>query len=268
MTDSSDNFKTISVERRGAGIWLTLDRPDKLNVFDDVMVAEIDHVLSTYQEDNTVAALVLTGAGRAFCVGGDLSFVDEGMGQGARDPRTVLLEQLNAVCNRLERFPKPVIAAVNGMALAGGLEFVACCDLVFCSEKAKLGDVHQNYGLIPGGGNSQRLPRKMGLNFAKYLLFTGEMLPPERFIPCGFVNEVLPVDSLVPRVEEVVAALGEKSPLALRRVKQLVQDGIEQPLESGLRLELAMSEAHAMSFDMREGVTAFVEKRKPKFEGR
>ena len=261
-------FETISVERRGAGVWLTLDRPDKLNAFNDVMVEEMDKVLATYEEDNTVAALVLTGAGRAFCAGGDLGFVDEGMGQGARDPRTVLLERLNKVCLRLERYPKPVVAAVNGMALAGGLEFVACCDLVFCSDKAKLGDVHQNYGLIPGGGNSQRLPRKMGLNFAKYLLFTGEMLPPERFIPCGFVQEVLAPEELVPRVEALVELFGTKSPLALRRVKQIVQDGIEQPLESGLRLELAMSEAHAMSHDMREGVTAFAEKRKPKFEGR
>ena len=108
----------------------------------------------------------------------------------------------------------------------------------------------------------------MGLNFAKYLLYTGEMLPAERFLPTGFVNEVLPHAELVARVDAVVGSLAEKSPLALRRVKQIVQDGIEQPLEAGLRLELVASEAHAMSHDMREGVSAFVEKRTPKFEGR
>jgi enoyl-CoA hydratase/carnithine racemase len=232
------------------------------------MVEEIDRVLTQVEHDPELIALVLTGAGRAFCVGGDLSFVDQGMGQGARDPRTVFLERLNVVLNRLEAFPKPVIAAVNGMALAGGLEIVACADLIFASDKAKLGDVHANFGLIPGGGNSQRLPRKLGLNFAKYLLFTGEMLPAERFVASGFVNEVLAAERLVERVDEVVARLADKSPLALRRTKQIVHDGLEQPLHAALRLELVASEAHANSYDMREGVSAFVEKRTPRFEGR
>lgn len=261
-------FTTVTLERRGRGAWLTLNRPEKLNVFDPVMVREIGEILDIVENDPDLMVLVLTGAGRAFCVGGDLGFVDQGMGKGARDPRTVLLEQLNALLNRMEAFPKPVIAAVNGMALAGGLEFVACTDLVFASDKAKIGDVHANYGLLPGGGNSQRLPRKLGLNFAKYLLFTGEMLPADRFVACGFVNEVVPADQLVARVEQVVERIGEKSPLMLRRVKQIVHDGIEQPLHAGLRLELIASEAHANSFDMREGVSAFVEKRKPQFEGR
>ncbi len=261
-------FTTVSLERRGRAAWLTLNRPDKLNVFDPVMVREIDAILDLVEASPELKALVLTGAGRAFCVGGDLGFVDQGMGQGARDPRTVLLEQLNQLLNRLEAFPKPVIAAVNGMALAGGLELVACTDMVFASDKAKLGDVHANFGLLPGGGNSQRLPRKLGLNFAKYLLFTGEMLPAERFVACGFVNEVLPADQLVARVQQVVERIAEKSPLMLRRVKQIVHDGLEQPLHAALRLELVASEAHATSFDMREGVSAFVEKRKPQFEGR
>ncbi len=264
----ASEFQTISVEKRGRGLWLTLNRPEKLNVFDPVMVEEIDRVLTQVEHDPELIALVLTGAGRAFCVGGDLSFVDQGMGQGARDPRTVFLERLNVVLNRLEAFPKPVIAAVNGMALAGGLEIVACADLIFASDKAKLGDVHANFGLIPGGGNSQRLPRKLGLNFAKYLLFTGEMLPAERFVASGFVNEVLAAERLVERVDEVVARLADKSPLALRRTKQIVHDGLEQPLHAGLRLELVASEAHANSYDMREGVSAFVEKRTPRFEGR
>ncbi len=261
-------FTTVTLERRGRGAWLTLNRPEKLNVFDPVMVREMGEILDIVESDRDLMVLVLTGAGRAFCVGGDLGFVDQGMGKGARDPRTVLLENLNLLLNRIEAFPKPVIAAVNGMALAGGLEFVACADLVFASEKAKIGDVHANYGLLPGGGNSQRLPRKLGLNFAKYLLFTGEMLLAERFVACGFVHEVLPADRLVARVDEVVERIGEKSPLMLRRVKQIVHDGLEQPLHAGLRLELIASEAHATSFDMREGVSAFVEKRKPEFEGR
>jgi enoyl-CoA hydratase/carnithine racemase len=261
-------LKTITYEMRGHGAWLTLNRPDKLNVFDPQMVEEIAAVLDRVEADPEAIALVLTGAGRAFCVGGDLSFVDQGMGKGARDPRTVFLERLNTVLCRLEAFPKPVIAAVNGMALAGGLEIVACADIVFASDKAKIGDVHANYGLLPGGGDSQRLPRKLGPNLAKYLLFSGEMLAPDRFLGCGFVHEVLAADQLEARVEKLVMTLSDKSPLMLARTKQLVHDGCEQPLHAALRLELVASEAHANSFDMREGVSAFVEKRKPKFQGR
>ncbi len=261
-------FTSVTLERRGCGAWLTLNRPEKLNVFDPVMLKEMGAALDIVERDPALRALVLTGAGRAFCVGGDLGFVDQGMGQGAGDPRTVLLEQLNLLLLRIETLKKPVIAALQGMALAGGLEFVACADLVFAAAGAKIGDVHANYGLLPGGGNSQRLPRKLGLNFTKYLLFTGEMLPAERFVACGFVNEVVPADHLVSRVEQVVDSIGQKSPLMLGRVKQIVHDGLEQPLSTALRLELLASEAHATSYDMREGVRAFVEKRKPVFEGR
>ena len=265
VAEAQHEFETLKFEKRGSGAWLTLNRPDKLNAFNAKMVEEMDRVMDLVEHDAEVFALVMTGEGRAFCAGGDLAVVDAGMGQGARDPRTVLLEDLNRVLNRLELFPKPVIACVNGMALAGGLEMVACADMVFASAKAKIGDVHANSGLLPGGGNSQRLPRKLGLNFAKYLLFTGEILLPERFVPCGFVNEVLAPEELVPRVEQVVQVLGKKSLLTMRRLKHVVHDGLEQPLHAGLRLELIASEAHAFSNDMREGVSSFMEKRSPKF---
>ncbi len=266
MTDP-EKLETIIFERRGRGAWITLARPDKLNVFDPQMIDEVDRTLGLIEADPELVSVVITGAGRAFCVGGDLSFVDRAMGKGARDPRTVFLERLSAVLSRLETFPKPVIAAVNGMALAGGLEIVACADIVIACEKARLGDVHANYGLLPGGGNSQRLPRKLGLNLAKYLLFTGEMLAPERFVACGFVHEVVAPEQLIPRVEALVEGLARKSPLMLARTKQVVHDGYEQPLASALRLELAVGEAHAHSADMREGVSAFLEKRAPRFRG-
>jgi enoyl-CoA hydratase/carnithine racemase len=169
---------------------------------------------------------------------------------------------------RLERFPRPVIAAVNGLAMAGGLELLLCCDLVIAARSAKLGDAHANFGLLPGGGSSVRLPRKIGPTRAKYLLFTGESVPAEELVAAGLVNEVVEDADLMAATRRLVAKLAVKSPLVLRRMKALVDDGLEQPSAQALRLELLASEVHAQSADLKEGLAAFVEKRQPRFTGR
>ena len=168
----------------------------------------------------------------------------------------------------VETFPKPVISAVNGLALAGGLELILCGDLVIASENAKLGDAHSNYGILPGGGASVRLPRAVGPTMANYLFFTGEFLPASRLVTCGLVNEVVPADQLETRVAALVEVIATKSPLGLARLKRLVRDGLAQEVPTGLRLELLMSEAHAHSADFVEGLTAFGEGRSPIFTGR
>jgi enoyl-CoA hydratase/carnithine racemase len=168
---------------------------------------------------------------------------------------------------RLENFPRPVIALVNGVALAGGLELVLCCDLVIAARSATLGDAHANLGLLPGGGASVRLPRKIGVTRAKYLLFTGESQSAEEFVTSGLVNQVVDDDRLMDAARSLVQKLETKSTLALRRVKSLVDDGLEQPREIALRAELLAGELHAQSFDMKEGLKAFVEKRGPRFKG-
>jgi enoyl-CoA hydratase len=172
------------------------------------------------------------------------------------------------VMTRLEKFPKPVIAAVNGLALAGGLELVLCCDLVIAARSARLGDAHANFGLLPGGGSSVRLPRKIGPTRAKHLLYTGEFVPAEQLREAGLVNEVVDDADLLAAAGRLVARLRTKSPLVLRRMKALVDDGLEQPIETALRLELLASEVHAHSHDMKEGLAAFEEKRAPVFTGR
>lgn len=261
-------FTTIRLDSRGPARWLTLDRPAALNAFTPEMISEMDAALGQVELDAEARVLVLTGAGRAFCVGGDLGFVEQGSSGQADDPRTRLLVDLKALLLRLERFPKPVIAAVNGLALAGGLEFVLCCDIVLAAEEARVGDVHANYGLIPGGGASIRLARKIGVNRAKYLLFTGEMVPAATFVEYGLFHETVPLAQMEERVAALVAQLSEKSPIALRRVKSLVNDGLEQPLETALSLELLAGELHSQSADVKEGLVAFREKRKPTFNGR
>lgn len=252
---------------RDGALWITLNRPDAMNALTPDVLAAIHAALDGAEADATVRAVVLTGNGRAFCAGADLKYVraraDEGVGATDR-----FLRQVFETMNRLERFPMPVIAAVNGLALAGGLELVLCCDLVVAARSAKLGDAHANYGLLPGGGGSVRLPRRIGPTRAKYLFFTGEFAAAGELLAAGLVNVVVDDEQLVAATAALASRIASKSPAGLRRMKQLVDDGLEQPVETALRLELLASEAHAHSEDMKEGLAAFAAKRKPVFVGR
>ncbi len=258
---------SLVTEFRHGAIWITLNRPDALNAITPAVVAGINLALDEAEQRNDVCAIVLTGSGRAFCAGADLKFARAEFA-GDDSVAADFLDSLLRVMKRLERSPRPVIAAVNGLALAGGLELVLCCDLVIAARSAKLGDAHANYGLLPGGGSSARLPRKIGPTRAKYLLFTGDFLPAEAFVQAGLVNQVVDDDQLASTVQALVERLASKSPLGLRRMKELVDDGLEQPLDTALRLELLASEVHRHSYDQEEGLKAFGEKRAPLFLGR
>lgn len=260
-------MKDVQSAVRGGALWITLNRPDAMNALTPDVLAVIHASLDTAEADEAVRAVVLTGSGRAFCAGADLKYVRAQSDQGV-DATDRFLRLVVDTMNRLEQFPMPVIAAVNGLALAGGLELVLCCDLVVAARSAKLGDAHANYGLLPGGGGSARLPRKIGPTRAKYLFFTGEFVAADDLVAAGLVNVVVDDEKLVSATESLVAKIVSKSPAGLRRMKQLVQDGLEQPLETALRLELLACEAHAHSEDMKEGLAAFEAKRKPVFRGR
>ncbi len=237
-----------------------------MNAITPEVIRGINDGLTQVENDPNVKAVVLTGAGRAFCAGADLKYVQSQVVNGPQAARA-FLDDLLATFMRLESFPRPVIAAVNGLALAGGLELVLCCDLVVAAKSAKLGDAHANFGLLPGAGNSVRLPRKIGATRAKYLLYTGEFVPSEDLVQCGLVNEVVADSELEVAVNRLLLKLADKSSLVLRRMKALVDDGLDQPLASALRLELLAGELHASSHDMKEGLAAFQEKRKPSFIG-
>jgi len=246
-------------------LWLTLNRPDALNSIDDGLVDGLSAGLDAGERDPSIRCVVLRAEGRAFCAGADLKALrrkTESGGTGA------FLDRLLDLFNRLERFPRPVIAAVNGLALAGGLELVLCCDLVIAAQSAKFGDAHANYGLIPGGGGSVRLPRKIGPARAKYLMYTGEFWPAAALERAGLVNLVVPDDELDDAVAALAARLSEKSPLGLGMMKQLVDDGLDQPRDIALRNEVMAVAVHSRSQDWAEGLAAFAEKRKPLFTGR
>ncbi|MEJ2410596.1 MAG: enoyl-CoA hydratase/isomerase family protein [Novosphingobium sp.] len=261
MSDSS-----VLVDTRDGAVWVTLNRPAALNAITPDVVAGITKALAL-ADDPVIKAVVLIGTGRAFCAGADLKYVNSTT-ESDEAGTAQFLDSILDMMARIETCPRPVIAAVNGLALAGGLELVLCCDLVIAARSAKLGDAHANFGLLPGGGGSVRLPRKIGPTRAKYLMFTGDFLPAEDLVACGLVNEVVDDAELTSAVERLVDKLASKSSLVLRRMKALVDDGLEQPKDVALKSELLVSEVHVHSHDLKEGLAAFGEKRKPSFIGR
>ncbi len=268
MAARRSSAERVRLERRGAVAWLTLDRPDAMNAIDPETVRQFDEALSQVERDPELKVGVVTGTGQAFCSGADLKAVGRISGLQERAAAAYeFLRAANALMRRIDTFPKPIIAAVNGVAFAGGLELVLCCDLVIASETAVFGDVHARHGLIPGWGGSVRLPRKIGVNRAKELLLTGETRSAAVMREWGLVNQVVAAGELVHAASSLASTLASRSPLGLRRMKQLIDDGLEQSLEIALRAERVMCEAHNGSNDRAEGIRAFAEKRAPVFTG-
>lgn len=256
-------FETLQFDVRGTAAWLVLDRPQAMNSVSPRMLEELDAALDIVARDAALRSVVLTGRGRAFCAGADLLSV-RGLGEAAaRD----FADAAHALLQRIEAFPLPVIAAVNGLALAGGLELVLACDLVVAAREARFGDAHAKLGLLPGWGATARLPRRIGVARAKQMMFTAQQVPADTLAGWGLVHEVVPADALEAAVLAWCAQLADKSPLGLRRMKQLLGDSLEQPLPVALRAERAMLEAHAHANDRREGLEAFAQKRTPRFTG-
>jgi enoyl-CoA hydratase/carnithine racemase len=254
----------VVTEVRNGAMWIRLNRPDAMNSLTPDVLDAINNALGAAELQRDVMTVVLTGAGRAFCAGADLKYVKS---QAGEDGPIQFLEKVLATMNRIERFPKPVIAALNGLTLAGGLELVLCCDLVLAARSAKIGDAHANYGLLPGGGSSVRLPRIIGATRAKYLLFTGDFVDATEMLMAGLVNKVVDDDQLETATQAVADRIANKSPLGLRRMKSLINDGLQQPVDTALRLELLACELHQHSADLHEGLAAFDEKRAPRFTG-
>ncbi|NBS92444.1 MAG: enoyl-CoA hydratase/isomerase family protein [Betaproteobacteria bacterium] len=255
----------------GSARILTLARPKALNAINDVMVAAFNRVLDDAQADAGCTAIVITGEGRSFCSGADLKSARaraEGSGSEGADRATrAFVRSVTDLMLRIECFPCPVIAAVQGMALAGGLELVLCCDLVLAADSAKFGDAHANYGLLPGGGGSVRLPRKIGPTRAKQMMFTGELFSAATMRDWGMVNEVVSDIDLNVRVENLLERLANKSPIGLRQMKRLVDEGLKMSPNAALELEQTVFAEHSLTHDRREGLAAFAEKRQPRFTG-
>jgi enoyl-CoA hydratase/carnithine racemase len=250
-------------EIRGSVGWLTLNRPEAMNALNREMAVELGAHLARLQEEPAVRVVVLTANGRAFCAGADLKSVTKPVEPGEED----MLDLAARVFAQLRHLPKPVIAAVNGLAIAGGMELVLACDLVLAADTARLGDAHANFGVFPGAGGAAILPRKLPANVAKFLLFTGDTLSAADMKGFGLVNEVVAPEQLIEAAQKLGEKLAEKSPAVLRRMKRVANETSDKSLDDALRDELLELRTHLRSYDMQEGLRAFLEKRKPDFKG-
>lgn len=259
-------YSNIVLEAREGIATITLNRPDQLNPLDWTTVRELTACLGGLEGDPTVRVVVITGRGRAFSAGGDLKGYLT-LYKRPDDFRQFLLDLYNAL-QRIEHSRLPVIAAVNGHCVAGGIELMLACDLVVASEDARIGDAHLNFGQLPGGGGSQRLPRLVGILRAKEFFFTGDSLTGREAELIGLVNRAVPADRLMATVEELARKIMAKSPLGLKGVKYLVNAGLQMGLRAGLEMELRYVHDYAtQSQDALEGLLAFSEKRAPHFRG-
>ena len=227
-------------------------------------MGSLDQVLEELAADTTVRAAIVTGAGKAFSAGGDLREFGRKLDA---DPKSLLatLAYNQGVLSKLEKLPFPVVAAVNGVAVAGGLELVLCCDVVVASDQAMMGDGHAKYAIVPAGGSSVRLFTKMAANRALHLLYSGELFPAAKLMEWGLVNEVVAADRLLERAREIADHYSRQSPQVLRHMKSLARASFETRIENGLRSELQAFETHLQSRDLAEGLRAFREKRKPNY---
>ena len=258
-------FENTLYETEDGMATITINRPKALNALNKQAVQEISSRLDEAEEDETVKVIVITGAGdKGFCVGLDLKSVK---GISAVDGMNLSLRG-QKLTKKIEELRKPVIAAINGYALGGGLEMAMACDLRIASENARLGQTELNVGLIPGWGGTQRLPRLVGRAMAKELIFTAKMIDAKTAKQLGLLNEVVPPDELKSAVKKFAAELLTKPPVGLQLAKQLINSSIETDLTKGLVQEAQAFGVLASTEDFNEGVAAFIEKRKPKFKGK
>ncbi len=258
----SYEFLLLEVESGLATI--TINRPDKLNALNAATISELGVAIDEVRARNEIKGLILTGAGRAFVAGADIS---ELQSQSALSAKS-LSRAGQEVFRRFETSPKPVIAAVNGFALGGGCELAMACHIRIASELAKFGQPEVKLGILPGYGGTQRLPRLVGRGRALQLLLTAEVIDAAEAYRIGLVNKVAAADSLIATATDMMKQILANGPLAVALCIEAVDQSFEMPLESGLVFESNHFGLLASSDDMREGMTAFLGKRTPEFKAR
>lgn len=258
-------FQNLLVSAGGPVARITLNRPEKLNALNRETLGELALALDRVGSDDAVRVVVLTGAGeKAFAAGADIGEIS---GLDAAQGKAFALAG-QALFTRIARFPKPVLAAVNGFALGGGCELAMACHLRLASEKAQFGQPEILLGLLPGYGGSQRLARLIGRGPALALLLTGERISAQRAFELGLVTSVHPAAEFSTAVEDLAAQLASRAPAAVAACIEAVGLGSEMPLEEACYLEATLFGLCCATEDMKEGTAAFLQKRPPAFRGR
>ncbi|MGH7608269.1 MAG: enoyl-CoA hydratase-related protein [Gemmatimonadales bacterium] len=258
-------YQTLLFEITDGIAVITINRPDKLNALNDQVIAELAAAAERVATEPAIRGAILTGAGpKAFVAGADIGELAR---QGPFDGKA-RAQRGQAVLRRLETCGKPVIAAVNGFALGGGCELAMACHLRIASENAKFGQPEVKLGIAPGYGGTQRLPRLVGKGVALQLILTGEMIDAQEAYRIGLVNRVVAADALLAEAQQMMRAILAMGPLAVRLAMEAVDQGLEMSLDEGLLLEANHFGLLAATQDMKEGLTAFLEKRSAKFQGR
>jgi enoyl-CoA hydratase len=258
-------YQTLLFDVREGIAVVTVNRPDKLNALNDQVMAELALAVERIATEPGIGGAIVTGAGpKAFIAGADIGDLSR---QGPFDGKARAMRG-QGVLRRLETCGKPVIAAVNGYALGGGCELAMACHLRLASETAKFGQPEVRLGIAPGYGGTQRLPRLVGKGVALQLILSGEMIDAQEAYRIGLVNKVVPAADLLAESEKVLRGILAMAPLAIRLCIEAIDQGLEMTLDEGLLLEANHFGLLAATHDMKEGTTAFLEKRPPRFEGR
>lgn len=251
----------IKIEKKGDIRILTVNKPDVLNALDKAVLAELDAAVDQIKEDPDVKALIITGAGRAFVAGADIA------AQSVLDTRggRAWGQQGSAIFRKIEILEVPTIAAVNGFALGGGCELALSCDLIIASEKAKFGQPEVTLGITPGFAGTQRLPRRIGAAKAKELIFTGEIIKAHEAEKIGLANKVVLPENLMTAAIEMAEKIIKNAPIAVKYSKVAINRGLDVDLDTGIAIENELFALCFATVDQQEGMSAFLEKKPPKF---
>lgn len=257
-------YKNLNVEKDQNTSWVTLNRPHRLNAIDDVLIEELDDVLDVLEKDVDVRCVIITGEGdKAFSTGADLTIFSKMTPAKAEE----FSRKGQKVFGKIEEMSKPVIAAINGLALGGGLELAIACDIRLIAEHGEMGSPEITLGLIPAWGGTQRLVRLVGLAKAKEIVMLGARLKADEALKMSLVNKVVRSSMLRKEVRMLASNLCDMSPIALKYVKHALNFGTQAPMETGLRLETSLLGLILSTDDFKKGVDTFLLRRKAELKG-
>jgi 2-(1,2-epoxy-1,2-dihydrophenyl)acetyl-CoA isomerase len=265
------DFQQIVYQKDGHVATVTLNRPQKLNAYSEIMVHEILAALADARDDDETRAVIITGAGRGFCSGGDVGrdFQYPARYRGHRmESMLEMRENMHELVRFLQRFDKPTIAAINGPAVAGGLTLALSCDFRIAAESARLGDTSLKFALIPDEGGAYLFPRFLGLEKALRMSLLSEVYPARKALELGLVTEVVPDAELMPKAREWAERLAAGPPIAIRITKRMMYKQLTMGLDNALEDAALGTMVVNYTEDVKEGIAAFHEKRLPKFQGK